>query len=473
LPEIEQLLPELRILRFDAAEGWRSAVAAYQRAFPEAFRVRVPRQGLWMPFQAVSGIRDWEDFGFAFKEGDDETAWDDAHGLLTFRYTEPLTWWMPLKAGAPWTMAAAEVEARRRAAAGEAPAKALLASGFWDENGGLVARMRHEPWNDGAVWSMNSSPNLNADPSDYSIKFNAAIRDALYGPGRKADLDGEYVDSIEGYVTDTLDFRREHFALAATPPVFSLETRQPALFKGLIVQEYLRALAEAMHGLGKYTMANGTPADLCWLAPWLDVMGTEWDWNPGGEWRPMPDAELMIRRVLCGGKPYCFLMNTNFDTLPPDRVALYMKRCLAYGMFPGFFSPDAAGGHYFTRPELYDRDRPLFKKYVPLIRRIAEAGWRPVAGAKAQDEGVYVERFGDGLLTVYNDTGRARRTRVVFPGAAPSGVKDLVADRTLTLDGDALLLTLDAGDVALLEVPQASQSSTTPIAPERSSSSMR
>ena len=228
-----------------------------------------------------------------------------------------------------------------------------------------------------------------------------------------------------------------------------------------------------MHGQGKFVMANGTPADLCWLAPWLDVMGTEWDWNPGGAWQPMPDGELMLRRVLCGAKPYGFLMNTDFDKLPSDRVALYMKRCLAYGMFPGFFSPDAANGHYFSRPELFERDRPLFRKYVPLIRTVAEAGWRPLAGAKAQDEGIVVERFGDAYLTVYNDTPRSRRARVVFPGAAPAGAKDLVAGRALAADGDGLLLTLDAGDVALLELGQASQSSTTPIAPERSASSMR
>ena len=32
--------------------------------------------------------------------------------------------------------------------------------------------------------------------------------------------------------------------------------------------------------MGKLMMANSTPIRLCWLAPWLDVMGTETDWNP-------------------------------------------------------------------------------------------------------------------------------------------------------------------------------------------------
>ena len=98
--------------------------------------------------------------------------------------------------------------------------------------------------------------------------------------------------------------------------------------------------------------------------------------------------------ALCKGKPYCFLMNTDFEEFPPEMVEKYMKRSLAYGMFPGFFSHNAAEGHYFTRPELYERDRPLFQKYVPLCKRVAEAGWEPITAARSSDARVYVERFG-------------------------------------------------------------------------------
>ena len=45
-----------------------------------------------------------------------------------------------------------------------------------------------------------------------------------------------------------------------------------------------------------------------------------------------------------------------------ELVERYMKRALAYGMFPGFFSHNASEGHYFTRPSLYNRDRALLKK---------------------------------------------------------------------------------------------------------------
>ena len=67
----------------------------------------------------------------------------------------------------------------------------------------------------------------------------------------------------------------------------------------------------------------------------LDVMGT--DWNSEKKWNPMPVAEMQYRRALCGPKPYCFLMNTNFDEFTSEMVEKFMKRSLAFGMFPRIF----------------------------------------------------------------------------------------------------------------------------------------
>ena len=36
----------------------------------------------------------WQYFFFKFKEVNNETAWVDYHNIITFRYTEPMTWWM-------------------------------------------------------------------------------------------------------------------------------------------------------------------------------------------------------------------------------------------------------------------------------------------------------------------------------------------------------------------------------------------
>jgi hypothetical protein len=449
----------LRFCRFDFDPKWgfRAALERYYGLFPDQFRCRTPEQGLWMPFAPISKVQGWQDFGFKFKEGNDETRWDDEHGILTFRYTEPMTWWMPMARGTPRTMQEAVAVATRMATdeKGDRRARALFTSGFYDQSGHLVARLLKEPWNDGAVWSMNSMPGIKGDYTDFNLKWSPAIEERLYGPHRQGDLDGEYVDSSEGYVTAQLDFRRDHFAAAATPLTFSLESRRPAIFRGLVAFEYVRAIARDVHAMGKLMMANGAPDRLPWLAPMLEVCGTETDWDPGGIWRPMSDVELLYRRAICRGKPFCFLMNTDFGKLSPQEVEKYMKRSLAYGMFPGFFSHNASEGAYFTRPELYNRDRHLFLKYVPLCKKVAEAGWEPVTGATSSDPHVCLERFGDRYLTVFNDSPERRTAEITLEAPLAAGVqatRELVHSATLQWHEARTSITLDGEDVAVVEL---------------------
>jgi len=200
-------------------------------------------------------------------------------------------------------------------------------------------------------------------------------------------------------------------------------------------------------------MANSTPIRLCWLAPLLDVIGTETNWNRGGRWQPMSDADLLYRRALCGKKPYCFLMNTPFEQFSHALVEKYMKRCLAYGMFPGFFSHNASRGQYFTRPKLYNRDRPLFKKLVPLCKLVAEAGWEPVTHARSSDPKVRVERFGTRYLTVFNDSTQRRTATVRLAGLkAPAASRDLVSGARVVWQAGQATIALDGEDVAVLDL---------------------
>jgi hypothetical protein len=453
------LVPEkptahVRFCKFDFDPKWqfRGALARFYELFSEQFRCRIGRQGLWMPFARISDVNDWQDFGFRFKEGTNETSWDDEHDILTFRYTEPMTWWMPMPEEMPRTPSAALAEARRLADAGNSRARALLTSGYHDETGRFTARLRDTPWCDGAVWSINSMPGIAGDITDLKNNWNSDLRERLYGSARDAGLDGEYIDSSEGYVTEELDFRRDHFRAAETPLTFSLEGGKVAIFRGLIVFEYIRAIERDIHALGKSMMANSTPSRLCWLVPMLDVIGTETNWNPGRTWRPMADSDLLYRRALCKGKPYCFLMNTVFEDFSHEHVEKYMRRCLAYGMFPGFFSHNASQGHYFTRPKLYERDRDLFRKYVPLCRRVAEAGWEPITGARSDAACVYVERFGAAYLTVFNDSAQPRDVTVTTEADVGPSARELLTGRVVDWRNRAATLRLGPEDVAVLEL---------------------
>jgi hypothetical protein len=191
---------------------------------------------------------------------------------------------------------------------------------------------------------------------------------------------------------------------------------------------------------------------LCWLAPLLDVMGTETDWNPEGTWRPTADSDLLYYRSLCKAKPYCFLMNTRFEDFSHELVEKYMKRSLAYGMFPGFFSHNASQGHYFTRPQLYERDRDLFRKYVPLCKLVAEAGWKPVTLAHSSDNHVYVERFGDGIFTVFNDSAERRTVTITLDQDTPKSSRELTRGWPVEWQDKQASLTLDAEDVAVIRI---------------------
>ncbi|MDO5566212.1 MAG: hypothetical protein Q4G59_06105, partial [Planctomycetia bacterium] len=471
----EKPTAQLRFVRytFDPAFGFRAALAKYYQIFPKAFECRIPDQGVWMPFYKISKVEKPEDFGFRFKEGNDEVAYDDAHNVLTFRYTEPMTWWMSMPKDMPRTIDAALEQAKKLAAKGDKRAQSFLTCGHYDQGGNFSARLLDTPWCNGAVWSICDLPGLDklaragkltgSDKyplSSYEVRWSDKIADDLYpasNPGTKG-LDGEYIDSSEGYITALLNFRREHFAATRCPLTYDRDSFEPAILRGLISYEYAKVMSDAVHAKGKLMMANSTPGNLFWLAPVLDVCGTETNWNHKGKWKPQSDADLLYRRAMCGPKPYCFLMNTNFDDFSYECSEKFMKRSLAYGLYPGYFSADAATGHYFSRPELYNRDRPLFKKYIPLCKRVAEAGWQPLTGATSSVEKVYIERFGvkaDRVcFTLFNDSDKAETTTVTLDAAQLktldcTTLTDLVSGKKIELKNGSFNWTLGPEDVAV------------------------
>jgi hypothetical protein len=172
-----------------------------------------------------------------------------------------------------------------------------------------------------------------------------------------------------------------------------------------------RDIAAQMHARGKLMFANGALWQLAFPAPLLDVLGTEVNWLPQGQYRPDSDAVMNFRRALCRQKPYCLLMNTDYAKFTPDVVEHYFQRCLFYGVWPGFFDQEAASKdpYWISTRKWYDRDRPLFKKYIPLLRRVTAAGWQPLTHATCDNPKILVERFGPEpagtvFLTLLNDS---------------------------------------------------------------------
>lgn len=409
--------------RFTFTGGFRGALAAYAVREPDAFKTRVPEQGIWMPFRAIKSVENWQDFGFKFKEGNDETAWDDAHGIFTFRYTEPTTWWLSMdKAHGTnrFTMADCLAKVESLAAKGDPRARAWRGSVMRDEDGARVGRVMDTPWCRGAIWLLSPLPDI-AGVCEYKVKNTEADFAKFYAKPFPVGQDGEYIDSAEGYLTPTLDFNRAVFAASDTPLVFSSdEGHRPALFKGLSMYEYVRRTAARVWPRGRFVMANGVPGRWPWLPAYVDVGGTETQWiDEEGRWRPESHRSLLYKRALSMGKPYCYLQNVDFEKFAYADMENFMRHCVAYGLFPGCFSHNASEGHYFTRPEVYNRDRPLFKKYVPLCKMLSEAGWRPVNTLVAStDSRVFVEQFGVRYVTVFNSARETVKVRLTAKAGA-------------------------------------------------------
>jgi len=442
----------------DPQWGFRSAAQRYYGLYPDEFACRSKQQGIWMPFSKISQVEGWQDFGFRYKEGNDETAWDDQHDIRTFRYTEPSTWWMSMPKDMPRTYEAAMAEAQRIAAEGtgyeRTKAQALLTSGLFDEDGRYVMQFLDTPWCNGAVFSMSCLPGIEGEANDAKIGWNEQTKDQLYGPNREGDLDGEYLDSLEGYVTSDVDFRREHFAVAHRPLTFTWADHRPVIHKGLAVDEFVEWIANDVHGLGRLMMANAVPYRFTFLCRHLDVMGTETNWVSEGNWRPMGHDEMSMIRTMCAQRPYLFLMNTDFEALAPY-VERYFQRALFYGMYPSMFSPVASSEDaYWLAPRWYNRDRALHRKYQPIVRRVGEAGWQPITLARTEAPGILLERFGpnaagETFITVFNDGTQEQAARVRVD-ARQIGVEPRAAEELVS--GGAIALTPADGGVVEFEV---------------------
>ncbi len=189
--------------------------------------------------------------------------------------------------------------------------------------------------------------------------------------------------------------------------------------------------------------------------PYADVGGDEVNWSTTTGWTPTSE-DLLVYKLAAGcGKPMCFMMNTPLANLTRERVEQYMKRMLAYGFQPGL-NCKTDGHHYYERDGLCDRDRDLHRKYVPLCRRVSEAGWCPVNRlTESVARPVLVEQFGENLLTLFNDGDCLETVRLVLKVGAET-VRDLVSGRTFSTHDGILSVRLDALDVMVLEFPETS-----------------
>ena len=90
---------------------------------------------------------------------------------------------------------------------------------------------------------------------------------------------------------------------------------------------------------------------------------------------------------------------------------------------------------------------------MPLCKRVAEAGWEPITAARSSDAQVYVERFGQRYLTVFNDSPQPRSVTITRDARSRRPAGSWFPAIRFPGATENAELALGGEDVAVLELP--------------------
>lgn len=275
-------------------------------------------------------------------------------------------------------------------------AQAVIGSSPLDTAGRYVIDLASYLWQQDANggsqrWPINPDPDL-PSPNAYELFHDNYIL---------PDLDrneGVYIDSV--VITSGLgnweNRRSDHLAVTDTPLTFSYADGYAAQLGPQARSELLNALDTELHARGKLIFCNLFADAMRFHAHQTDVMGSEvFDLVEA-------DTYSRLRRTLAGSRVVTNLLQYNWNVttyITYDQMEQYIRGQLFWGFHPGVSSGGGMwvnGGpdRYFSHPELYERDRPLFQKYIPVIKQLGSAGWEPVTRATGEPA-AEIERFGD------------------------------------------------------------------------------
>ena len=371
----------------DQQEGppMRAALARYYALRPEDWQVRAPIFGGWMPFEDLAKIPNVDEFGFAYQEGGGDPGFDDALGALSFVYfhcagefanvpgyrrgTEPLPSYEQI-------IAAFNAVAKQHSGVDNA----------WDLCGirGPDGKIDYRPEKTYGDFFCQAC----VDPA---LPYGKAMADRLativtadkYPKG----IDGVYYDGVAA----GLDYAPEHLRAANHLLLWDGKLGRPVSYNLWSSVTWAQSIHERLAGTGKLTMLNDSSVtSFPFAGPYIDVPGAEMSIT-------LDRATARHIRSFTHRKPFCTLVKADFSQVSQPLMETYMRRCVAYGILFGFFDISPSGDHpgssYWEHPEWYNRDRPLFRRYMTLAQELAGAGWQPVPHASAS--GAYVEAFGE------------------------------------------------------------------------------
>ena len=401
---------EVEVLLFNSNKDWgfRSGLEKYYQFYHKEFQRTFTNEGIWVAFADLRPITNIFDFHIAYHETSSSIQWksDDTRNINSYRYLlEPWSYWMDMPTNLDNTSYTDVTNHlyylhKNGTAYESAKAETVLSSGVRTKAGGFMFDPAAEPWCPyGAVFYLSASPYINDlqfPITKYKNEWNAEARAVYDNPSAYGYLDGEYMDSFDA--RDNVPNYYTNYLRVTTFPLTYLKDdftpMSPMIFSAA---EAARAIKNDLNEINKPFIANGIYLSYCLPVGIgiFDFCGAEINLlDSYGNLVYPSDKYFSHFRLLSGRKPYGFLLNTDFNNLSYDEMELYMKLCAGYGFYPSAFSHNAASDNYFETPDLYERDRNLFKKYVPIIIKMNNAGWQPVTGATSDFAGVVLEKFG-------------------------------------------------------------------------------
>ena len=461
------------VIVYEVPAKWafRQALARYYELYPDAFNRRVKKAGIWLPFAPISKIERPEDFGILFHEiGVEHPDWladDEKAGVDSYLYVEPMTDWREFRGEGDKPYEKWVSQLWEDALGGNTKSQATLTSGVTCDNGKRDLYLGRVAYTKAAPFGVNCDPDVpTSEWGSWQNKGNyeiGVLEKALgWTDNKPTAADGVYIDSMEGW-GQLQNYDRSHWRASRYPLTFDRATRKVCLLNFWGNLAFTKAISEKLHAKGRLLMGNDAYFRFWQLAPYVDIPGREYTWFADGKWSPIPDENYLFFRSMSATKPYLMLMNNAYEDA--SHMEEYFQRSLFYGVLPSMFVGHTAIGEaaYFTNPEWYNRDRHLFLKYIPLIRKIDAAGWRPVPHADVKPDSIRVERYGefksgDLAFSLHNPTSVSQSIELTLSASELGLPKQVSAVEWITgkavpvADGSRLRLQLPANGYAVIGV---------------------
>jgi hypothetical protein len=461
----------------------RLVIRDFYRLYPGAFKDRIIQEGEehgnWF-IKDLSGytIPNPQDFGLKFQQGQTATssmAYDEANDIFDNLYVHPTELFINISDILPNpTYSQVITKLNQLASESDPTAMAIQNSGVKDQNGQYIYHTS-SPYNpDVARFVVNAAPGIGSPGRNafYDQWIDSAVQDYL-NPGT---ADGIMCDNAEAqywYECDEntkIDYASSHFGEMETPLVHDKNGKVGICYE-MMMWEYFNEVREDIlptTPTNSYDnklivmQANGVPYSTTFIAPKLDILGSEhtWDYPTSPGWAPLGEADMLRFRMQAGRKLVTFLQNTyDISSWTNSKTEKYFARCCAFGIMPSFYAGVGPGtDKYFSYHDgsqyYYERDRTLFQKYVPIIRKLSQAGWESVREVTVNDNDVFIERFGAEYITVFNPTTSSKTVTVSYlPASISINGKELISGNSVTWTNGSTSVTLGTEEVAVFEIP--------------------